>query len=380
MVATAGFTRAGPRPDGTRPRISVVIVSWNTRELAIQCVQSLVEHCDLRLTELILVDNASRDGTAASLRDRFSELRVIESERNLGGGRGFNLGMREAAGELILLMQPDAYVCDAVIQRMAEFMWASPDVGMVGCELRYPDGRHQYTAHRDQSIRLAVLERFWLYKLWPKHRRARLLLDGYWPPDQAIDADWLAAVCMVRREAFERTGGIDERFIMGGEESEWARRIRGLGYRVAYEPRLGVIYHVGSASWGQIWTDRGRLRQWHRLGIEGYALSTAALRRRRIASWRHSARCSGSPCTACLCACAPIEDMGRTPAITACSWTSTFAPTSCPAISARVHLPSTTDAQSDDAADLRMRPVRAWIGRRAAVALAGLGRREVSRL
>ena len=250
----------------------MVIVSWNTRELAIQCVQSLVEHCDLRLTELILVDNASRDGTAASLRDRFSELRVIESERNLGGGRGFNLGMREAAGELILLMQPDAYVCDAVIQRMAEFMWASPDVGMVGCELRYPDGRHQYTAHRDQSIRLAVLERFWLYKLWPKHRRARLLLDGYWPPDQAIDADWLAAVCMVRREAFERTGGIDERFIMGGEESEWARRIRGLGYRVAYEPRLGVIYHVGSASWGQIWTDRGRLRQWHRLGIEGYAL------------------------------------------------------------------------------------------------------------
>ncbi len=222
-------------------------------------------------TEVIVLDNASRDGTAASLRQRFPEIRVIESDRNLGTGPGFNAAMREARGDLILRMEPDAYVVDAVIQRMAQFMWASPDVGMLGCELRFPDGSHQHTAHRQMTVRLSVLERFWLYKLLPKGRRARALLDGYWPAEEAVEADWLAGVTMVRRDVFERTGGMDERFVLGGEESEWARRIQGSGYRVLYQPSLGVIYHVGSAAWNQVWTDRGRLRRWHRVGIDSYA-------------------------------------------------------------------------------------------------------------
>lgn len=168
-------------------------------------------------------------------------------------------------------MQADGYVCDAVIQRMAGFMGAYPDVGMLGCELRFPDGRHQHTAHRHPTVRLSVLERFWLYKLLPKCRRARTLLDGYWPAGEAVDADWLAAMTMVRREVFERTGGMDERFFLVGEESEWARRIGRLGYRITYQPELGVMYHVGSASWNQVWTDRGRLRLWHHMGIKSYA-------------------------------------------------------------------------------------------------------------
>jgi GT2 family glycosyltransferase len=259
--------------DGRRqPQLSVVILAWNTRELAHQCVQSILDHCDMRLTEVIVLDNASSDGTAASLRERFPGIRVIASDRNLGTGRGFNLAMKEAQADLILRMEPDAYVQDAVVQRMADFMSAAPDVGMLGCELRFPDGRHQHTAHRQMSVRLSVLERFWLYKLFPAHRRSRVLLNGYWPAEEAVEADWLAGITMVRRETFERTGGMDERFYLGGEESEWARRIQRSGYRILYEPGLGVIHHVGSASWNQIWTDRGRLRRWHRVGLESYAV------------------------------------------------------------------------------------------------------------
>ena len=248
-----------------------MVLTWNTRELALQCVQSLVEHCDMGETEVIVLDNASCDGTAASVREHFPGIRVIENERNVGTGQGFNAAMREAVGAVILRMEPDAYVKDAVIPRMAEFMMARPEVGLLGCELRFPDGRHQHTAHRQMSLTLSVLERFWLYKLLPRGRRARALLDGYWPADEAVDADWLAGITMVRREAFEHTGGMDARFFVGGEESEWAARIRRCGYRIAYQPTLGVIYHVGSASWNQIWTDRGRLRGWHRVGIESYA-------------------------------------------------------------------------------------------------------------
>jgi N-acetylglucosaminyl-diphospho-decaprenol L-rhamnosyltransferase len=255
-----------------QPQTSIAVLTWNTRELALQCVQSIVEHCDTRLTEIIVVDNASSDGTAAAMRERFPEVRVIESDRNIGTGAGFNAAIREAVGDLILRMEPDAYVSDGVIQRMTDFMRAYPNVGLLGCELRFPDGRHQHTALRQMSIGLSVLERFWLYKLLPRNRRARILLDGYWPAEKAVDAEWLAGITMVRRQAFERTGGMDERFFLGGEESEWAHRIQHAGYRVVYQPSLGVIYHVGSASWNQLWTDRGRLRGWHRAGMESYAV------------------------------------------------------------------------------------------------------------
>lgn len=261
------------RPDAERrqPRLSVVVLAWNTRELAVRCVQSIVEHCDLRITEVIVFDNASRDGTATALRARFPDVRVIESERNLGTARGFNLAIKEARGDLILRMEADAFVQDGVIGRMANFMWASPGVGMLGCELRFPDGRHQHTPHRQMSMGLSALERFWLYKLLPERRRARILLNGYWPADEPVVADWLAGITMIRREAFDLTGGMDERFFLGGEESEWASRIQRSGYRIVYQPGLGVIYHVGSASWNQVWTDRGKLRRWHRVGIESYA-------------------------------------------------------------------------------------------------------------
>jgi len=270
-------------PSGTGPQLSVVVLTWNTRELAVQCVQSILEHCDMRATEVIVFDNASSDGTAGALRSRFPEVRVIESDRNLGTGPGFNAAIREARGELILRMEPDAYVEDAVIHRMAGFMRATQDVGLLGCELRFPDGRHQHTPQRQMSVRLSIIERFWLYKLLPERQRRRILLDGYWPAHECTDADWLAGITMVRRKAFDRTGGMDERFFLGGEESEWARRIRRAGYRVVYAPSLGVIYHVGSASWDQVWTDRGRLRGWHRAGLESYAVQHG---RRAAAAYR----------------------------------------------------------------------------------------------
>jgi len=260
-----------PAPDRHQPRLSVVVLAWNTREFALRCVGSIVEHCDPRTTEVLVFDNASCDGTAAALRRHFPDVRVIESERNLGTARGFNLAMKEARGDLILRMEADAYVQDGVIQRMAGFMRASPGVGMLGCELRFPDGQHQHTPHRQMSMRLSALERFWLYRLLPERRRAKILLNGYWPADAPVVADWLAGITMIRREVFELTGGMDERFFLGGEESEWASRIQRSGYRIVYQPGLGVIYHFGSASWNQVWTDRGKLRRWHRVGVESYA-------------------------------------------------------------------------------------------------------------
>lgn len=258
--------------------LSVVVVTWNTRDMVVRCVDSIVGCTEVNDMEVIVVDNASRDGTAAVLRDRFPDMRLIECQENVGGPAGFNVGMKAARGELILLMQNDGYVSDDVIGRMARHMIQDPDLGMLGCELTYPDGRHQHTARRHMSIRHSAVERFWLYKLLPRGRRDRVLLDGYWPAERETEADWLAAMQMVRRDAFTRTGGFDEQFWGGGEESEWARRVSRLGYKIKYVPSLGVMLHVGSASWSQVWSPTEQLRRWHRLGVESYAAQHGRLR------------------------------------------------------------------------------------------------------
>src|SRR4051794_7210123 len=188
--------------------LSVVVVTWNTRDLTLRCVESVLSHIRTPNFELIVVDNASTDGTASALRERFPDIRIIETGANLGGPVGFNVGMRAAASECLMLMQNDGYVADDVIDRMAEHMRAHPEIGMLGCELRFPDGRHQHTARRHMSIWHSLLEHFWLYKLLPRERRDGLLLDGYWPADREADADWLAAMQMVRADALLRTGGV----------------------------------------------------------------------------------------------------------------------------------------------------------------------------
>jgi GT2 family glycosyltransferase len=263
--------------------LSVVVVTWNTCELTEQCVASVLEHTRVDDMELIVVDNASTDDTVAVLRRRFPGIRIIESERNLGGPAGFNLAAKEARGEAVLLMQNDGYVRDDVIGRMTEYLLAHPEIGMLGCELQFPDGRHQYTARRHMSVWHSAVERFWLYKLVPRGRRERVLLDGFWPPEEAVDPDWLAAIQMVRASVYARAGGFDEQFYGGGEESEWGARVARAGFRIRYEPSLGVIFHIGSASWSQVWTPSQQVAGWHRAGLRSYTVQHG---RARAAAFR----------------------------------------------------------------------------------------------
>lgn len=259
-------------------QLSVVIVTWNTRDLVVQCVASVLEHTQVESMEVIVVDNSSSDDTVPALRRRFPGIRIIESHENLGGPAGFNLGVKAAQGEAVLLMQNDGYVRDNVIGRMTSYMLEHPEVGVLGCTLQFPDGRHQYSARRHMSIWHSALEHFWLYRLLPPTRREAILLDGYWPAERETDADWLAAIQMVRADAFARAGGFDERLFGGGEESEWARRVQRAGYKVRYVPSLGVIVHIGSASWSQRWSPAEQLEIWHREGLRSYALQHGRLR------------------------------------------------------------------------------------------------------
>jgi GT2 family glycosyltransferase len=273
MTATANDSRTGA------PELSIVIVSWNSSPDLAQCIQSLFEFTVSVSFEVVVIDNASSDGSASMLRERFPQVQVIENAENVGFARACNDGVARSRGQHILLINSDTYVVDDVIGRCAQELASRPDIGMIGCELRWPDGRRQHTANRALGIRRSLVERLWLYKLLPRRRRAETLLGGYWEGDREIEVDWLAGAFMLfRRELFERSGGFDPRFFMYGEDSEWCMRLGRLGYRIIYAPRLGTVYHRGAASSDVAWSERERLRRCYEGGIGAYAALHGARR------------------------------------------------------------------------------------------------------
>lgn len=255
-----------------RPRVSVVVASYNSWDHVERCLRSLIAHTTSAELELVVVDNASRDGTCERLVAEFPFARLIANEANAGFARASNQGMAAATGDLLLLLNSDTYIEDDVIGRAARHLLERPEIGMLACDLRFPHGRRQHVANRRLSVRRTLIERLWLYKLMPPARRSEYLLGGYWDEDRAIEVDWLAgAFMLLRPEVFTRSGGFDERFWMYGEDSEWCMRLRRMGQRILYAPEIGVVYHVGAASSDLLWTERERLERCHRGGLEAYA-------------------------------------------------------------------------------------------------------------
>jgi GT2 family glycosyltransferase len=267
-----------------RPHVSIVLVSWNSWDDIERCIESLYEHTTSATIELVIVDNASPDGTARRARETFPSAVLVENTENVGFARACNQGMAAASADLLLVLNSDTYVADDVVGRAADYLRHRPEIAMLGVELQWPDGRRNYTARRRLSVRWSLFERLWFYKLVPSPRREELLLGGFWNEDRDVEVDWLAgAFMLLRKEAFQRSGGFDPRFFMYGEDSEWCMRLRRMGYRILYAPRVGVVYHHGSSSSGSVWSRREILARGHRGGLQAYAMIYG---RRRAALYR----------------------------------------------------------------------------------------------
>ncbi len=245
--------------DVCRPVLSVVVVSWNGKDILHRCLSSLQQHLRKVDYEVILVDNASSDGSPEMVEREWPEIRLIRNARNLGFGTGNNIGMAMARGEFFLLLNSDAYLIDDTPVRLIERLRARPDAGVVGPMLRFEDGRLQASAHRFCSFSRLFLEELILYKLLPRARVADLFLGAYWDHGNEREADWITGACMlVRREVFEQTGGFDPDMFLYGEEVEWCHRIRAGGWSVVFSP-IGVVIHIGHASSERLLGEEGRI-------------------------------------------------------------------------------------------------------------------------
>jgi len=233
------------------PGVSIIILSWNVRDLLRRCLSSLP--LSGPGVEILVVDAASSDDSvemvrAEFVRAEFPAVRLIAGDENLGYTRGNNLGLRAATGRYLLILNPDTEVVGDAISQMLAYMDAHPRIGVLGPQLLYSDGTVQSTRRRFPSLATGFFESMWFQPLAP-----RRLLDHYYArdlPDDAIgEVDWVVgAALLVRREAYEQVGGFDEGFFMYSEEMDWCRRMKAAGWQVIYFPAARIVHHEAKSS------------------------------------------------------------------------------------------------------------------------------------
>ncbi len=231
---------------GDRPVISAIVVSYNTREMTLECLRALREGLAGIPSEVLVVDNASSDGSAEAVAREFPDVRLLQSGRNAGFGAANNLAMERAAGEMFLLVNSDAFLRPGCAQALVECLREHPEAAVAGPRIVHPDGRLQISCYRFPSPARAVLENLFIASVLPGHP----VLGDYrrWGHDREREVDWVIGACMlVRREAYEAVGGFDERFFMYAEETDWQKRMRDAGWTVRFTPR-GEVVHVGGGS------------------------------------------------------------------------------------------------------------------------------------
>jgi N-acetylglucosaminyl-diphospho-decaprenol L-rhamnosyltransferase len=229
--------------------VSVVVVTHNARNHVEPGLSALAEGSH----ELIVVDNASKDGTPEFVRETFPTARLIELPDNIGFGAASNVGMEAASGRYFLLVNSDAWPQRDAVEQLVAFAEANPKVGVAGPRLRGSDGRVQKSVRGFPTLWRLATEYFFLRKVAP---RSRLLNDFYgagFDYNSRRAADFLmGAVLLLRREAVDEVGGFDPAFFMFSEEVDLCYRMRAAGWTVEFTPDAEFL-HLGGASTTPVW-------------------------------------------------------------------------------------------------------------------------------
>ena len=226
--------------------VSILIVSWNVRDLLLRCLASVPVAADPLSYEIIVVDNASDDGTLASLSAAFPEVRVIANTQNRGFSGGNNQALATAVGAYLFLLNPDTELRSGAITALHHYLETHAQVGIVGPRLRYGDGTLQASRRRFPSLATLFSESTIIQEYMPGIPLFAHFYISDRSPDRAQPVDWImGAADVVRRVVYEQIGGLDERFFMYSEELDWCRRAVAAGWQVAYEPAAEVVHFEG---------------------------------------------------------------------------------------------------------------------------------------
>lgn len=242
------------------PDLGIVILNWNTRDLLRRCLQTVLASEGIERYRVVVVDNASSDGSVDMLRREFPQLELIANPVNGGYPAGNNLGLRalgfEGAGRVrddaprhAMLLNPDTEVPPEALAGLVACMDARPEIGIVGPRLVLPDGSLDLACRRSFPSPAVSLYRFTgLARMFPRHRQFGRYNMTFADPEEELEVDAVVGACMVvRGEAIARVGLLDEDFFMYGEDLDWAWRVKQAGWKVYYQPQV-VVRHVKRAA------------------------------------------------------------------------------------------------------------------------------------
>ncbi len=231
---------------------SIIIVSWNTRDILQDCLKSISEQAGDIDYETIVVDNASADGSAEMVREKFPSVILIENSSNCGFAAANNQAMRIAKGRYILLLNSDTLILDRAIEKTISFADAHPEVAVTGCRVLNSDKSLQPTCFMFPSILNMVLSSSYLYKLFPGSKFFGRERMTWWDRSDTREVDVVTGCfILVRPQAIEQVGMMDEQFFVYGEETDWCYRFKQSGWKVIFTPEAEII-HLGGASSKQI--------------------------------------------------------------------------------------------------------------------------------
>jgi len=226
--------------------VSVVIVSWNACDVLRGCLHSILEETHDVSFEIIVVDNASRDGSAEMVRNEYPVIKLIENPENRGFAAANNQGIRVASGRYILLLNPDTIILESAICHCVRYADLHMDVGVVGCQVLEDDHRIQPTGFSFPSPWTLFLTVSGLSRAFPSSRLFGRPELGWWGRDSEQDLDVISGMFMlVRREAIEQVGLLDEDYFVYTEEADWCYRFFCAGWRRVFTPCARIIHLDG---------------------------------------------------------------------------------------------------------------------------------------
>lgn len=263
--------------------LTAAIVSYNTRELLRGCLTSVLSSLRGRLSyEVVVVDNASGDGSVAMIRDHFPDVQLLVNKKNRGFAAASNQALVQSRGRHVVLLNPDTVVGEGALEYMVKFLDEEDEVGVVGPKLLYPDGSLQHSAFGFPTLPMIFLDFFPV-----NHRLVNSRLNGRYPrawyeSGKPFPVDHPLGACfMVRREVIDGVGLLDEDFFMYCEEIDWCMRIKKAGWTIYCLPQAEVIHYAGQS------TSQFRDRMFVELHRSRYRLYEKHYSRwfKRVARW-----------------------------------------------------------------------------------------------
>ncbi len=236
--------------------LAVVVVTYNALPYLEQCLQSVAGW------ETVVVDHGSKDGTVALVEERFHDVRLVRQE-NLGLAAGWNRGIRETSSPYVLILNADAWAAGDGVRKLLAFAESEPKAAVVGPKLLNTDGSLQRSVRGFPTLWRLATEYFFLRKLAPHSQALNAFYAGGFEHDRVVEAEFvMGSAMLVRREAIEQVGPLDEDFFLFSEETDWCYRFHRAGWKVLFYPGAQFVHVGGASHGGRMYTEnlRGHLR------------------------------------------------------------------------------------------------------------------------